>query len=286
MLQGLSRAQIAAGLTDPANPVTRAIVSSANYLSAVDLQDYRRSAGRRVPFRRGHGGREGDEDVRRRGASTLRDVPLLNLNPDELLSTTRAVRKRLDLTRPVPDELIRECVGLALQAPSGSNVVTMRFMVVTDQAKRRAIGDIYRECYEGYRASPGYAGAIKHDDDRLQAQQARVASSADFLGDHMGEAPALVLACNTGPNRRAASAGMGNVLPAAWSFMLAARARGLGTSWTQMHLSREQDVADVVGIPYETVAQAVLTPLAYTQGTEFKPALRPDPDQVIHWNSW
>jgi nitroreductase len=102
----------------------------------------------------------------------------------------------------------------------------------------------------------------------------------------MGEAPVLVLACNAGPNRRAAAGGMGNVLPAAWSFMLAARARGLGTSWTQMHLSREQDVADVVGIPYETVAQAVLTPLAFTQGTDFKPALRPDPDQVIHWNSW
>jgi nitroreductase len=213
-------------------------------------------------------------------------VTLLNLNPDELLSTTRAVRKRLDLSRPVPDELIRECVALALQAPSGSNVVTMQFVVITDEAKRQAVGEIYRECYEGYRRSPGYAGAITRDDEALQAQQLRVADSADFLGAHMGGAPVLIIACNAGHSRRAAVAGMGNVLPATWSLMLAARARGLGTAWTAMHLSREQDVADVLGIPYDTVAQAVLTPLAYTKGTDFRPALRPEPDEVIHWNSW
>ena len=102
----------------------------------------------------------------------------------------------------------------------------------------------------------------------------------------MGDAPALVLACNTGANRQAAVAGMGNVLPATWSFMLAARARGLGTAWTSMHLAREADIADILGIPYETVAQAVLTPVAFTKGTVFKPAARPAPDEVIHWNGW
>jgi nitroreductase len=213
-------------------------------------------------------------------------VALLDLDPDQLLSTTRAVRKRLDLDREVPPELIRECVAMALQAPSGSNVVTMRFVVITDAEKRRAVGDIYREVYAGYKKSPWYAGATTSTDETERAQAQRVASSADFLGDHMGDAPVLVLACNTGPNRAAAVGGMGNVLPAMWSFMLAARARGLGTAWTAMHLSRERDVAELLGIPYDTVAQAVLTPLAFTKGTDFHPASRPEPDAVISWNCW
>ena len=213
-------------------------------------------------------------------------MSLLPLDPDQLLSTTRAVRKRLDFGREVPKQVIRECVAMALQAPSGSNVVTMQFIVITDEDKRQAIGRIYGEVYAGYKQSPGYAGRQEMPDDATRAQQARVAGSADYLGDHMGEAPALVIAANRGPNRAAAVAGMGNVLPGMWSFMLAARARGLGTAWTAMHLAREHDVADILGIPYETVAQAVLTPLAYTKGTEFKPALRPNPDEVIHWNAW
>ena len=218
--------------------------------------------------------------------SYTRHVTLLDLDPDQLLSTTRAVRKRLDLSRPVPDELIRECVALALQAPSGSNVVTMQFVVVTDEAKRQAIGQIYAECYALYKSSPMYAGSVSTNDADEQAQQRRVASSADFLGEHMGDAPVLVLACNEGSDHQSAARSMGNILPATWSFMLAARARGLGTAWTAMHLSREQEVAEIVGIPYDTVAQAVLTPLAFTKGTEFQAALRPDPEEVIHWNSW
>lgn len=214
-----------------------------------------------------------------------RVVPLLDLDPDQLLSTTRAVRKRLDFTRAVPDDLIRECVALALQAPSGSNVVTMRFAVVTDPAKIDVIGTIYREVYAGYKASPGYAGNHRATGAHAETQ-ARVASSADYLGEHMGAAPVLVLACNEGRDRASAVGGIGNVLPGAWSFMLAARARSLGTVWTTMHVSREHDVADVLGIPYETVAQAVLTPVAFTKGTDFKPAARPAPDEVTHWNAW
>jgi nitroreductase len=213
-------------------------------------------------------------------------MPLLDLDPDQLLSTTRAVRKRLDFHRPVPPELIRECVAMALQAPSGSNVVTMAFVVVTDADKRAAIGEIYREVYAGYKTSSIYAGRVGDDNPTAQAQQLRVAESADYLGEHMGEAPALVIACNTGSSRKSAVSLMSNLLPATWSFMLAARARGLGTAWTTMHTTREQEVADLLGIPFDTVAQAVLTPLAFTIGTDFKPAQRPDPDEVIHWNGW
>ena len=210
-------------------------------------------------------------------------MALLDLNPDQLLSTTRAVRKRLDFSRDVPDDLIRECVDLALQAPSGSNNLVMRFVVIRDPAKRAAVAEHYAACFAEYRESQYYAGAQVRDGETERAQQQRVADSADYLAAHMAEAPVLVLGCGAGASRRAAQATLGSVLPGMWSFMLAARARGLGTAWTTLHLGREQEVADIVGIPFETVAQAVLTPLAYTLGTDFKPAHRPPADSVITW---
>jgi nitroreductase len=215
----------------------------------------------------------------------------LDLTPDQLLTTTRAVRKRLDFGRPVPDDLVRECVATAFQSPSGSNNPTMQFVVVRDEAKRRAIGDVYRQCFAAYKSMDGvYAGSIEKGSDQANAQQQRVASSADYLGEHMGEAPVLVIACTTGrtdgqPGMMAASI-LGNVLPAMWSFMLAARVRGLGTCWTTLHLMQEQAIADIVGIPFEAVQQVCLSPLAYTQGTDFKPAVRPDPETIIHWDTW
>ncbi|MET0908966.1 MAG: nitroreductase family protein, partial [Ilumatobacteraceae bacterium] len=135
-----------------------------------------------------------------------------------------------------------------------------------------------------------YAGSLKKDTEAEQEQQHRVTESALYLADHMGDAPALVIACTAGrvdnvPSMMAASM-MGNVLPGTWSFMLAARARGLGTAWTTIALMQEQAVADVVGIPFAEVQQACLTPLAYTIGTDFKPAMRPEPDTIIHWDTW
>ncbi len=218
-------------------------------------------------------------------------MAMLDLTPDQLLSTTRAVRKRLDFTKPVDDDLIRQCVAAAMQAPSGSNNMTMRFVVVKDAAKRAAIGDIYRQCFDIYKTLPGiYAGSIAKDTAEEQAQQDRVTDSALYLADHMGEAPVLVIACTAGrvdnvPAMMAASS-MGNILPGTWSFMLAARARGLGTAWTTVGLMMEQAIADVVGIPFDEVQQACLTPLAHTIGTEFKPATRPEPDTIIHWDTW
>ena len=218
-------------------------------------------------------------------------MTLLDLTPDEVLRTTRAVRKRLDFSRPVEDDVIRECIATAMQAPSGSNNMTMQFVVVKDEAKRKAIGEIYRQCFEIYKTMDGvYAGSMKKDSDAEQAQQDRVTASALYLADHMGEAPALVIACTAGrvdgmPAMVAASS-MGNVLPGTWSFMLAAPARGLGTAWTTIALMQEQAIADIVGIPFAEVQQAVLSPLAYTIGTDFKPAMRPEPDSIIHWDTW
>lgn len=216
----------------------------------------------------------------------------LSLSPDELLSTTRAVRKRLDFDRPVPDDVVRECVSLAMQSPSGSNNMTMQFIVVRDAAKRAALGEIYKTCYGIYSSMDGvYIGSIDKGDAEANAQQQRSAGSADFLGAHMGEAPVLVIPCHVGsrldnvPAMMSASMGA-NVIPAMWSFMLAARARGLGTCWTTVHLMMEQAAADVLGVPFDTVQQICLSPLAYTKGTDFKPAARPPADSIIHWDQW
>ncbi len=219
-------------------------------------------------------------------------MPVLPLSPDELLSTTRAVRKRLDFSRPVPDDLIRECVDMALQAPSGSNSISMQFVVVRDEAKRTAIGDVYRQCYAIYSGIDGaYIGSIDKGEELANAQQQRSASSADYLGEHMAEAPAIVIACSgtgrlDGTPSMMSAAAYGNVMPAMWNFMLAARARGLGTCWTTIHLFMEQAVADIVGIPFDSVQQVCLSPVAFTTGTDFKPVMRPPADSVIHWDSW
>ncbi len=217
-------------------------------------------------------------------------MTLLDLSVDDVLNTTRAVRKRLDFSRPVHDDVIRECVATAMQAPSGSNLMTMQFVVIKDAEKRQAIGEVYRQCWAIYSSMPTFAGAIKKQGESEQAQQDRVVDSATYLAEHMAQAPALVLGCTAGrvdgaPAMMSASA-MGNILPGMWSFMLAARARGLGTAWTTISLMMEKEVAEIVGIPFDEIQQACLTPLAYTVGTDFKRAMRPDPDTIIHWDTW
>jgi nitroreductase len=211
------------------------------------------------------------------------------MTAEEVLTTTRAVRQRLDFDRPVDPGLVRDCVRVALQAPAGSNRVRVRFVVVTDPHLRAAVGKVYAECYAQYRESPGYIGlALSGDDPTVQQRSAR---SADLLGERMGDAPVLVVGCIEGrlPEPVSSASAMGFAgagLPAMWSFMLAARARQLGTAWTSMHLSRERDVAEILGIPYDEVTQFCLTPVAHSIGTEFRPARRPEADAVINWDHW
>ncbi len=222
----------------------------------------------------------------------VRGMPMLPLSPDDLLATTRAVRKRLDFSRPVPDDLVRECVNLAMQSPSGSNNMMMQFVVVRDPAKRQALGEIYRQCYGIYTQLDGiYIRTIDKGGEAQNAQQQRSADSADFLGERMGDAPVLVIPClggarTDGATAMTAASMMANVQPAMWSFMLAARARGLGTCWTTVHLMQEQAAAELLGIPFDTVQQVCMSPLAYTVGTDFKPADRPPADSIIHWDQW
>ncbi|TWD81251.1 nitroreductase [Kribbella amoyensis] len=211
----------------------------------------------------------------------------LELTPDELLTTTRTVRKRLDLDRPVPPELIRECLEIALQAPSGSNRQTWHWLVVTDSEKRAQIGEYYRRAVAGYLESAGAAGKLYADDPSRAPVQQRVGKSVAYLGERMGHVPVLVIPCLRAKALPAGNqAGMwGSILPAAWSFMLAARARGLGTAWTTLHLQYEREVAEVLELPAD-IRQSVLIPTAYTLGTDFKPAARQPLDDVLHLDRW
>jgi nitroreductase len=216
--------------------------------------------------------------------------PVLDLDPDQLLTTTRAVRKRLDFERPVELSVIRECIEIAVQAPTGSNAQGWHWVVVTDADKRKALGELYRKAFAIYRDMPQNAGRLTTGDPARDRTQQRVIDSAIYLADHMHEAPVMVIPCITGrvdgaPGIASASV-WGSLLPGAWSFCLAARARGLGTSWTTLHLMYEKDAADVLGIPYDEIAQGALLPVAYTKGTEFKPAPRADLDAIIHIDSW
>ena len=219
----------------------------------------------------------------------------LGLSNDELLSTTRAVRKRLDLDRPVPMDVIRECLELAVQAPTGSNSQGWQFMFVTDQNKREQIGDYYRQAFSIYKEMPMAIHKLHADsgDNSLMKSQGRSASSADYLGENMGKAPVLMIPCivgrtdnEAGNNVLAQSGTWGSIIPATWNFMLAARARGLGTAWTTLHLMHEKEIAELLGIPYEAYTQVALIPIAYTRGTSFKPAYRPPVESVMHVNDW
>jgi nitroreductase len=213
---------------------------------------------------------------------------MLPLDPDQLLTTTRAVRRRLDLERPLDLALVKECLEVALQAPTGSNAQGWHFVVVSDPAKKRVIRDRYHAAFQGYLANPAFRGSYEASDPRA-AQQPKVEASATYLAEHMHEAPLLVIPCVEG---RVESAGVlgqasvyGSILPAAWSFMLALRARGLGTAWTTLHLIHEKEIAELLGIP-EHVTQTALLPVAYTKGTEFQPAKRLPATRVTHWDRW
>jgi nitroreductase len=216
----------------------------------------------------------------------------LNLTPDELLSTTRSVRRRLDFDRPVEMSLIKECLELAIQAPSASNAQGWHFVVVTDPEKKARLAEVYRKAWDIY--SRPFRNRIVTQEKALSEQTTgeRVATSAAYLAENLHRAPVMLIPCmsgrtddaNTNSVRQASL--YGSILPAVWSFMLAARARGLGSSFTTLHLMYEREAAAVLGIPYERVTQTALIPVAYTKGQNFKPAERKPLETVLHLESW
>ena len=203
---------------------------------------------------------------------------------DRLLSTTRAVRKRLDLERPVKRAVILECIRLSQQAPTGSNSQTWRWLVVTDADKRRELARLYAE------TGREYLGMAKQGLKGGDAQTQRVYDSAFYLMDHLHEVPVHVIPCVVGrlpkeaPTAAAASF-FGSILPAVWSFQLALRSRGLGSAWTTLHLFREAEAAKLLGIP-DDVTQVALLPVAHTKGCDFKPAVRPAPETITCFDEW
>ena len=197
---------------------------------------------------------------------------------DELLATTRAVRKRLDLDRKVPREVIMECLELAVQAPTGSNSQGWRWLVVDDPKKKKALADLYRKGGEAYLSQ---AGEAAKQAGNVQTQ--RVYDSAMYLIDILHKVPMHLIPCLEGRppegTPAAALAGyFGSIFPAVWSFQLAARSRGLGTVLTTLHLIYEKEAAEILGIP-DNVMQVALLPVAYTKGTDFKRAERPPVSQ-------
>jgi len=205
---------------------------------------------------------------------------------DELLSTTRAVRKRLDLERPVDRQMIADCIEIASQAPTGSNRQGWRWVVVDDPATRRVIADIYRRGASGYLAK-----ALERARDRGDAQTQRVFESTLVLADTMEDVPMLVLPCieAKGADRPFPAvewSGLyGSIYPAVWSFQLALRSRGLGSTLTTLHLRHADEAAELLGLPADLM-QVALLPVAYSVGTDFKRAVRPPVEDIIRWNRW
>lgn len=214
----------------------------------------------------------------------------LNLSTDELLSTTRAVRRRLDFDRPVESEVITDCIRLAQQAPSASNSQMAHFVVVTDPIKKARLADIWRRGSSPYHALPISFRNYRYDDPEHAATIPRLAHSAQHLAANLHRVPAMVIPCVTfrtdGGDVMVQALVWGAVLPAVWSFCLAARERGLGTCWTTIHLAYEEEAAEVLGIPYHEVMQVALLPVAYTKGTDFKAAHRLPVTGVVHWDTW
>ncbi|GAA0230790.1 nitroreductase family protein [Actinomadura nitritigenes] len=213
----------------------------------------------------------------------------LDLTPDELLSTTRAVRKRLDLDRPVPRRLIEECVDLATQAPTGRNRQRWHFIVVTEPRLRRKVGDIFRRALAAAEGHPLNEHDIRRMNHAPRSTQG-VFDGLRHLTDNIHRVPAFVIPAIEGRTDHASAAVQsgtwGSILPATWSFMLAARARGLGTTWTTAQGPLERELAATLGVPYNEVMLAAFIPLAYTIGTDFKPAPRISRDEVLHWEGW
>ncbi len=212
----------------------------------------------------------------------------LGLTADEMLLTTRAVRKRLDFDRPVPESLLRECARFAVQAPTSSNGQSWHFVFVTERPKVEALAAIYKRGSDLNRGRFVESSRARAERDATWgAQQARVIDSGIHLVENMHRCPAMLIPCAAGRSEdpRHVVEGAGSVIQAAWSFMLAARERGLGTCWTTLHLLWEQEVAEILGIPFEEVRQYALIPVAYTLGTDFKPAAR-NLGTVLSFNKW
>lgn len=191
---------------------------------------------------------------------------------DYLLQTARSVRRRLDLDRDVPLNVIRDCINVAVQAPVGGMGENTRYLAVRDSATREALAALYREVLSELEQSRGI----------------KMKSSQQVLADTLARVPCLlfVYAMGTpGPATAQQVAFYGSVMPSAWSLMLALRARGIGSTWTTLLSARSEEVGRVLKVPTE-VTQTVMLPIAYTRDANLKPADRLDASEVMYVDRW
>lgn len=204
---------------------------------------------------------------------------------DRLLTTTRAVRKRLDLNRPVEREVVLDCLRIATQAPSANHTQPWRWLVVDDAELRAGLADLYRRGWHSYIEREKAAGKIPAGDEGHP-----ILRSSEYLAEHLHEVPVLVIPCLLTrlpecPAPADVADAYGSILPAVWNFMLALRSRGLGSAYTTLHLRHEREAAELLGIP-DTVTQVALLPVAHVTGGDFKPADRKPAESVTYWNHW
>jgi nitroreductase len=203
---------------------------------------------------------------------------------DELLTTTRSVRRRLDFTRPVEPSVIQQCLELAVQAPTGGDTARYHFVVVTDAVKRGELAKLYSrglaEIYPPRRV------------EQVQETKPALMSSVIHLADHLHEVPVHIIPCIAGRDGFAALGPdcgpptfYGSILPATWSLMLALRSRGLGSAWTTSHLKYAREAATLLGIP-DYITQVALLPVAYLAGTALHPAKRVPAKERTYWDTW
>lgn len=213
----------------------------------------------------------------------------LPLSVDEVLTTTRSVRRRLDYTRAVDPALIRECVALAQQAPTQSDTQSFHFVVMTDPARKNRMAELIRAGVEIYRKSPAGLFGLRHEDPQREAARLRIIESIQPMLDHAEEVPAWVFPCVEGSLEGMppvyAGVLMGSVIPAAWSFMLAARSRGLGTCWMNLHQLTGAAADELIGLP-PGVIQVCGIAVGHTIGTDFKPAYRRPLEEIVHTDTW
>jgi nitroreductase len=216
---------------------------------------------------------------------------------DEVLTTTRAVRRRMDFNRPVERSVVEDCLRLAQQAPMGSNLEDWRAVAVDDPGLKARLAELYTEVWhqtvEGPLASGEAATTTRlspdvRGDEVSRDRQARILSGVKYLVDHLAEVPVLVILCSTKPIPErpvggATSGYYGSVFPFAWSFQLALRSRGLGSVMATAMAHKATKVQQLLGLP-EDWRPITLLPVAYTTGLDFRPATRADLSEVAFWN--
>ena len=213
------------------------------------------------------------------------------LSAEEVLTTTRSVRRRLDLERPVDLDVIRDCIRIAQQAPSGSNLQLAHVVVVTDPEKKAKLASIWRRAAEAYQGMDASVYKLTYGDQR-DTDNHKVISSFEHMMDHLHEVPVLVIPCimirpPADPDSKFLDAVVwGSIHPFMWSFMLAARTKGLASCFTTIHNLFEEEAADVLGIPYPDVMQAGLIPVAHSIGQDYKPAYRLPVEAITHYDTW